>query len=294
MFGRSSNGVKGMMNVQRLKSQGGVVQLSLSQIVICICNGSDAKANLSPEEFAQFRAIFETFRRETKCIAVNMDGYLQMCDSIISTFEQFIPFMLIDGEHSNKLEMRNQIKIRKMYDEGIRFRDAVYKYEFEYETIGQYTNYDPVGSEVAKELERQEKGFAIDFVQKFQLKPTLADYGFLMGAACSLYYIIASRFGGVNQNEDSALSINDMLGFAILDFSDDDIHVIMKNRQETAASFLTKLGGSLPNTIIAEKVSQMVIERYRNMIPSSRQGEVQKNVLDYYNNLVGLYQHFHA
>ena len=85
-----------------------------------------------------------------------------------------------------------------------------------------------------------------------------------------------------------------MLGFAILDFSDDDIHVIMKNRQETAASFLTKLGGSLPNTIIAEKVSQMVIERYRNMIPSSRQGEVQKNVLDYYNNLVGLYQHFHA
>lgn len=294
MFGRSSNGVKGMMNVQRLKSQGGAVQLSLSQVVFCICNGSDAKANLSPEEFAQFKAIFETFRRETKCITVNMDGYLQMCDNIISTFEQFIPFMLIDGEHSNKPEMRNQIKIRKMYDEGIRFWDAVHKYEFEYETIGQYTNYDPVGSKVAKELERQEKGFAIEFMQKFQIKPTLADYGFLMGAAYSLYYVISDKFGGVNQNEDSALSINDILGFAILDFSDDDIHVIMKSRQETAVSFITKLGGSLPNTIIAEKVSQMIIERYSKMIPSIRQGEVQKNVLDYYNNLVGLYQHFHV
>ena len=68
----------------------------------------------------------------------------------------------------------------------------------------------------------------------------------------------------------------------------------MKSRQETAVSFITKLGGSLPNTIIAEKVSQMIIERYSKMIPSIRQGEVQKNVLDYYNNLVGLYQHFHV
>ena len=99
MFGRSSNAVKGMQEIQRIKTYGGTAKLSFSQIICLICNSPDAQKNLSPDEFETFKAIFAEFRRQSKYTTVDYNGYIDMCAVISGEFEKHFPYLLIDGEH---------------------------------------------------------------------------------------------------------------------------------------------------------------------------------------------------
>ena len=96
MFGRNSNALKAMIEIQKIKDNGGKANISLSQVVCLICNSPDAKRNLNAEEYAIYNRIFSDYRRQSKCKTIDYQGYIDMCTIIIDSFEKHFPYLLID------------------------------------------------------------------------------------------------------------------------------------------------------------------------------------------------------
>lgn len=287
MFGRNSNPVKAMKDVQRIKINGGTADLSFSQVVCLICNSQDAQRNLSQEEFAYYKVAFDMLRKETKCSTVDMNGYLQMCEIIINTFEKKIPYMLFDGEHSENLEMRNQIKIRKLHSDGYKFVDALSKYENEYSSIPQYTDYDPIENPILKRFAKEQEYFVSGFVRKFlDNQASLEKYGYLMGMADAIYFSIANKYGKADATEESIITFYTMTSLAIVDYSDYDIDVIMKKRQVISANNYKELCG-IPNSQVCEKVAKAVSSEYS--ISQNEYQNVFKYIEEYYNIIQNIF-----
>ena len=282
MFGRSSNAAKGMQDVQRIKTYGGTAKLSFSQIICLICNSPDAQKNLSPEEFEIFKAIFAEFRRQSKCNTVDYNGYIDMCTVIIGEFEKHFPYLLVDGEHSENLELRNQIKIRKLFADGGTFKDALVKYENEYDAIPLYRDYDPVLNPKAKRV----FNFMEQFMAKVVNEPlcgkgNVNDFGLLSGVADVIYLIILSRFGNIDAQEETAITMYNMIAFAIYGFSDKQIDIMMKRRKETVALYFQKLHAS-PISQVLETLS----EDLHDEIGAHSETSVIENILsDYYDDI---------
>ncbi len=261
MFGRNSNAVKGMQEVQRIKTYGGTAKLSFSQIICLICNSPDAQKNLSPEEFEIFKAIFASFRRQSKCNTVDYNGYIDMCAVIIDEFEKHFPYLLVDGEHSENLELRNQIKIRKLFADGVKFKDALVRYENEFDSIPLYRDYDPIQNQKAKSVFNLMEHFMAKIVDDhLGGKGNVNDFGILSGAADVIYLIISSRLGDIDAQEETAITMYNMIAFAIYGFSDDQIDIIMKKRKETVALYFQKLHASPINQVLETLSSDLSVE----------------------------------
>lgn len=286
MFGRSSNAVKAMNDVQRIKLQGGTANLSFSQIVCLICNTSDAQSNLSQEEFKQFRAVFDSFRKMTKCATVDLEGYLDMCKVIIDTFEKYFPYLLVDGEHSESLELRNQIKIRKLYADGYKFEDALLKYENEFDSIPPYSDYDPVKDPLAKLVFTEMVGFMSDFVIRYLFsKATISDFGILTGVADAVFLVNGERYLKVLNTTENAVTMYTMLSFAINGYSDAQIDKIMKKRREIAAKYYQEFR-SLPNDQMFQALSQDLVAEFIKTNPEINEWAVKKSLSDYNQNIM--------
>ena len=281
MFGRSSNAVKAMNDVQRIKLQGGTATLSFSQVVCLICNTPDAQSNLSQEEFRQFRLVFDNFRKMKKCATVDLDGYLDMCKVIIGTFEKYFPYLLVDGKHSEDLELRNQIKIRKLYADGYKFEDALLKYENEFDSIPPYSDYDPVKDPRAKLVFTEMVGFMSDFVIRYLFsKATISDFGILSGVADAVFLVNGERYLKDPNTTESAVTIYTMLSFAINGYSDAQIDNIMKKRREIAAKYYQQFH-SLPNEQMFQALSQDLVAEFIKTNPEINEWAVKKSLSDY-------------
>lgn len=241
MFGRSSNAMKAMLEVQRIKN-GGTARLSYSQIVCLICNTQDAQKNLNHDEFEIYKTIFSVFRGRTMCETVDINGYYTMCDIIIEQFEKYIPFLLIDGEHSENLEIRNQIKIRKLFADGVKFKEALMKYENDYNSIPIYKDYDPIKDPEAKRVFSFMEMFITEVSTKCLVEQKRdSGFGALSGAADAIYLIISDRFGSIDNKEEQAITLYNMVALGIYGFSDNDIHAIMEERKAVSSQIFQEL-----------------------------------------------------
>lgn len=286
MFGRSSNAAKAMNDVQRIKLQGGTANLSFSQIVCLICNAPDAQRNLTQEEFGRFRLVFDNFRKMTKCATVDFEGYLDMCRVIIGTFEKYFPYLLVDGEHSENLELRNQIKIRKLYADGYKFEDALLKYENEFDSIPPYSDYDPVKDPRAKLVFTEMVGFMSDFVIKYLFsKATISDFGILSGVADAVFLVNGERYLKDLNTTENAVTIYTMLSFAINGYSDAQIDSIMKKRRDIAAKYYQEFR-SLPNDQMFHALSQDLVAEFIETNPEINEWAVKKSLSDYNQNIM--------
>lgn len=286
MFGRSSNAVKAMNDVQRIKFQGGTANLSFSQIVCLICNTPDAQSNLSQEEFKQYRLVFDSFRKMTKCATVDLEGYLDMCKVIIGTFEKNFPYLLVDGEHSESLELRNQIKIRKLYADGYKFEDALLKYEDEFDSIPPYSDYDPVKDPRAKLVFTEMVGFMSDFVIRYLFsKATISDFGILSGIADAVFLVNGERYLKDLNTTENAITMYTMLSFAINGYSDAQIDNIMKKRREIAAKYYQEFR-SLPYDQMFQALSQDLVAEFIETNPEINEWAVKKSLSDYNQNII--------
>lgn len=258
MFGKSSNAIKAMNDVQRIKNFGGTAKLSYSQIVCLICNSQDAQKNLTAEEFAQFQAVFKNYRAETKCATVDMNGYIQMCQVIIRTFEKYFPYLLVDGEHSENLEIRNQIKIRKLYADGYSFDDALMKYENDYDSIPSYDDYDPINNPKADQIMRLMASFMHQMIKAHLPKANPTILGILSGVADTVYLTLAERYVKDYETEEYAITGYTIITFANLNWSDDQIDTIMTKRREITTKFFETNTGK-PNAQIIDTLANYLV-----------------------------------
>lgn len=86
-----------IIKIQRLK-KGKKAKLSKSQIAFCIINLMNAKKNLTPEQFEEFKNIFNYIEKDKEKHLMDLDEYLRTCDEIIAEFEKIAPFEMYCGE----------------------------------------------------------------------------------------------------------------------------------------------------------------------------------------------------
>lgn len=273
MFGKSKNALSAMKDVQRIKF-GGTAKMSPSQVVCLISNTQDAQRNLSPVEFDQYKQIFNYFRKDTKCQTVDFDGYIEMCGRIISEYEKYFPYLLVDGEHSENIEIRSQIKIRKLHHDGLDFTEALYRYENDYQNIGSFYELDMIGMPIAKKISEQMVSFSVklhDNLKDYISNATFYNsYGQFLGLFDSIYLDMRDRYlGEIDEIEENAITMYIMFLFANSDFSDSNIDVIMRTRKDTVAQCLPNLKGK-PYSQIAE-FSELYLKTALS-IPASNQG----------------------
>lgn len=267
MFGHSKNPYEAVQNVQKIK-RGGKAKLSLCQIAMLICNSPDAQRNLSPEEFDFYKACFNKFMSETKSYEVDLSGYYDMCNVVIGTFEKQIPFLLIDGDHSQDIEIRNQIKVRKLYDDGLKYKDALWEYENNYDKIERYTTYDSLHKPKAKEISGVTFQATIEFFKSYLKKSAdNKNYGYLLGLFDALYLYFSDKYATVDTIEEGAVTLYTVFKFAIYDYSDNDIDSIMKERKESGVRFYQSSIG-LTKAQVENKLTEELYNRYHSINPA--------------------------
>lgn len=122
IFGRrrSSNAVDGMMAIQKMKNLGTTEMLSMSQIVNLITNLPDAQRNLDNTHFRFVYAVFKVYRKQRDLRPMNMDDYIRACKLIIDTYEDEVPYLLLDGKYSENLSEQAIADVWFLYNSGMR------------------------------------------------------------------------------------------------------------------------------------------------------------------------------
>lgn len=120
---KSSNAVKGMVAVQRIKEMGSVEKLSKSQIVSLITNLQDASKNLNKWQYSFVQTVYSNYRKQTDLITMDVFKYLDVCKEIIAAYESSVPYFLFDGNYSEHMSKEMAQDIWVLYDDGLRFED---------------------------------------------------------------------------------------------------------------------------------------------------------------------------
>ena len=92
---KSSNAVKGIVAVQRIKEMGSIEKLSKSQIVALITNLQDASKNLNKWQYSFVQTVYNNYRKQTDLITMDMFKYLDVCKEIIAAYESSVPYFLL-------------------------------------------------------------------------------------------------------------------------------------------------------------------------------------------------------
>lgn len=82
--------------------KGRIANLSLSQIVCMITNMSDAKKNLSVEQYNGVYTLFQEYRKCNTKLTISMDDYMDIAVRIIRSFDKIAPYEKYSG--GNELE----------------------------------------------------------------------------------------------------------------------------------------------------------------------------------------------
>ncbi len=94
--------IKAMKDITYIK-KGGITKLSMSQITCLITNMSDARKNLSTEEFNKVNKLFKEFRKCKTKVEMGVEGYLDTAQKIINKFDTIAPYEKYGG--GNELEL---------------------------------------------------------------------------------------------------------------------------------------------------------------------------------------------
>ncbi len=288
MFGRSSDSIKAMKDIQRIKLNGGFADLSYSQVVNLISNTPDAQKNLTPEEFTKYREIFEKYRKKTKCITTDINGYLCLCGDIINEYEKYFPYLLVDGNHSENLELKDQIKIRKLYADGFIWEKAVLKYENEYDYIAPYKDYDPIKQPKAKQIFKIMELALVDFFTDYAfVDNTLENNGLIFGMLDSIYHSTGERFSAIDtQGLENAITLYTMIQLAIYNYPDNYINIIMKNRLETVKKYYPTYTGK-PTSKLIEALTRDIITTFDKGNSQKNYESVKKSFINYQQSILG-------
>lgn len=122
IFGRqkSSNTMNAMMAVQKMKNLGTTEMLSMSQIVNLITNLPDAQRNLDDDHFRFVYAVFKIYRKQRDLRPMNTEDYIRACKLIIDTYEDEVPYLLLDGKYSENLSEQAIADVWFLYNSGMR------------------------------------------------------------------------------------------------------------------------------------------------------------------------------
>lgn len=122
IFGRqkSSNAMNAMMAVQKMKNLGTTEMLSMSQIVNLITNLPDAQRNLDDDHFRFVYAVFKVYRKQRDLRPMNTEDYIRACKLIIDTYEDEVPYLLLDGNYSENLSEQAIADVWFLYNSGMR------------------------------------------------------------------------------------------------------------------------------------------------------------------------------
>ena len=95
-----------MNNIEKIMN-GETAMLSVAQVVLTLVNMTDAKNNLSPNEFEKVYGLFCKYMTDQKMNELkemNSDLYLETCEEIIKKFDVLVPFESYSGRESDDIE----------------------------------------------------------------------------------------------------------------------------------------------------------------------------------------------
>ena len=287
---RSSNGSAAVMAVQKIMN-GSIAKISLSQVVMLITNLQDAKKNLSSEEFEKVMAMYEAVREETLLMEMDEHTYLESATYLISEFEKIAPYMLFDGNISEDLELKEQLKIRSLYLRGVPYEDALMEYKWHNSdirieedcNIGETTSGKQLGkllftyssrcSVGIEKLSIRAAGYLLAIFETVFMYHCLyckLDEDYMSGLQNS--YIISlmvrfARFGWNDSKIDELMRLKSQASVALtkqLLAKNENMYDSIVSLSGTANTTLQKEGISLDN------VQQTILEFYREMLVSMK------------------------
>jgi len=92
---------RALSELKKLK-KGEIANLSMSQIVNAIINLSDAKKNLSQEQYKNVYMLYREYRKCNTKLQLTMNGYLNIAIKLIKSFDRIAPYEKYSG--GNELE----------------------------------------------------------------------------------------------------------------------------------------------------------------------------------------------
>ena len=267
MFGRKTNPGKALYEVQRIIHSGGTAKISYSQAVAMLSNVNDAQANLTREEYARFQEVYGFFLKQTISLKVDSRGYFEMTYKIIEEYERFFPFLLFSGEHSTNLGLQDELKIRKLYADGLEYYDALEKYEKDYCTIPVDLKYTPSEWPWAKDIfDVMQSWFlkvksdcflkALPVPAEGELHGTLEGFNLLRaeGVLLGAFEVFNVLYGAqilkeqTTLKEDTAITRLYSYYYGINGFPDPAIELIFKERCDTGSLLYTVCKGQNPES----------------------------------------------
>ena len=105
------SGMQTIAAAQKIKN-GKTAKLSLAQICSLIINLIDARNNLSEEQFAAIRTLYNAYQTQTEKRLLDYDGYLDAAINIIQRFDKLAPYEKYSGNSEEETLLLLQL-IRK-------------------------------------------------------------------------------------------------------------------------------------------------------------------------------------
>ena len=281
MFGKSSNAIKAMRDIQKLKCYGGMAKLSFSQIVCLISNSQDAKRNLTDEEYFQFRSIFELYRKQTHLNTVDITGYIKLCRIIIRTYEKYFPYMLVDGEHSQSLDDIRIGKIRQLYAEGYYFEDALPLYENEDFNSSKKSNDNTMKKSHAVIIGEIMENFLTGFMREYlSYKATPANIGIIFGIANTIYVLTAENYFEDVSAEEDEITEYTKAALVTNNYTELQIETIMEARKTVTSEYYQKFHGK-PMINSLETIANEIVEYFSKINSEISYISVRQSLIDY-------------
>lgn len=119
---------KAIANIQRIKN-GGIANLSISQITTLVINLPDAKKNLTAKEFDQVYALYKEMRKCKTQNPVDMNGYCATAIKIIKEFDKIAPYEKYSGGNETEFSFMMADIRGKHYEEICQLKERISKTE---------------------------------------------------------------------------------------------------------------------------------------------------------------------
>jgi len=157
--------IKAIKDVQKIKDGKSTANLSISQITGLITNMTDARNNLSVEEFKEVYDLFNKLRGCNTKMKMNLEGYLETCMDIIKKFDAIAPYEKYSG--GNEMEFSFLMNdIRKSSVSNIENTQTFSKEELDYINTMVSGSNGMIDESDAKDLMKVLKLYAISGKEK--------------------------------------------------------------------------------------------------------------------------------
>ena len=99
-----------------LFKHGATAEFTRSEVVSAIVNLMDARRYLSREEYIFVEAVFDIYRADKQKILLDKNGFLDLCNEIITHLDLIAPYYKICGDPGMRilsLDEKDKIRYRK-------------------------------------------------------------------------------------------------------------------------------------------------------------------------------------